>query len=96
MSQIGIPNYKDIFNKEKVSNLNDLVTALNIYYSKLINKQSIDNRESDKVEVYIKQYEDDIYNLKKVRELATQLSDFCNEGIFKISLNSVYNHSILK
>ena len=94
IQQIGIPDYQDVFNREKISKINDLMVKLNMYYSKLVNKSSIENRESDKAEVYIHQYQDDMYYLKKLRELNSEISDFCDNALFTILSESIYSHNL--
>ena len=65
-------------------------------YSKLVNKEAIDNRESDLYDKYAAQYYHDIKNLRAVRELCTKLSDECTDIIFDISFKAIRRKVLTK
>ena len=93
--QIGIAHYKDNFDKENIVELNNLMTELAMNYSKLINKEAVENRESDLFEKYAGQYSKDITNLRKVRDLCRDISDFCTDILFDISYKAVFEKAAI-
>ena len=94
-SQIGIAHYKDNFDKENVTELNNLMTELAMNYSKLVNKEAMSNRESDLFEKYAGQYSKDIKSLRAVRDLCNQISDFCTDILFDISYKAVFEKAAI-
>jgi len=91
-AQIGIPNYKDEINSKKLNEIKEYLNALCIDYSKLSSSEAINNRESDKYDEYVYQYEHDIVVLKDIISLIQKLQNSVNDSLFTISTRSVYSH----
>ena len=87
--QIGIPNYKDLFNKHSLNELKELLMQLDIVFMKLSGDEAIANRESDLYELYSKQYASDINNLSFLRNASQQIADICNKDLFTITDKSM-------
>jgi len=90
-AQVGIPKYKDLLNNIEIVKLKELIDTICIDYSKLVSKEAVDNRESDKYETYIKQFSVDIIHLKDMVDGAQKLVNKINEDLFMISTRSVNN-----
>lgn len=91
-NQLGIVKYKDILNKEIMTNMKNNVKELMLRYNMLAAEESVENRESEIFEKYIIQYSDDMSSLSLIRQYAQNIVDLCNQANFLISKRSIQNH----
>ena len=90
-AQVGIPKYKDLLNNTEIAKLKDLIDTICIDYSKLVSKEAVENRESDKCEEYSKQFSIDIIHLQDMVDGAQKLVNQINNDLFIISTRSISN-----
>ena len=91
-NQLGITKYKDLMNKELLTDMKNNVKELVLRYNMLAAEESINNRESELFEKYTSQYSDDMDTLSLIRQYAQNLVDLCNQANFLISKRSIMKH----
>ena len=91
-NQLGITKYKDLMNKELLTDMKNNVKELVLRYNMLAAEESVNNRESELFEKYTSQYSDDMDTLSLIRQYAQNLVDLCNQANFLISKRSIMKH----
>lgn len=91
-AQVGIPKYNDLLNANYLDSLKDKISKICLFYGKLANKDSIENRESDNFNTYIDQYNKDMTSVKELCGWSQQLLNELNNILYMISTRSVQNH----
>ena len=93
-AQVGIPQYKDLINTEKIHELKELINKICLIYTKLGNKDALEHRESQDYDVYTSQYSIDMMNLKSLCKYAQELVEQCNDTMFLIADRAIAFHSV--
>jgi len=91
-AQVGIPNYKDLVNIQKLTELKNAVNTICLNFSKFASAEAIANRESELFENYTNQYNNDMIYLRNICDKAQTLVNECNEALYLISTSAVLHH----
>ncbi len=88
-NQIGIPEYKEFINAEKLSELKKSVNGLCLNFAGIASTDAINNRESDKFELYSKQYNSDLMKFQNMIYYAQTIVNEINNIMLNISTNAI-------
>jgi len=84
-NQIGIPEYKEYVNSFELADFKKMINAICIDFAAMSCQESVENRESDKYELYFNQYQKDLANLKNMVYYAQGLVNKINDLMYNIS-----------
>ena len=91
-AQVGIPQYKDLINREKLENIKKEISNLCMQYGKLASNENVNNRESDDYYVYSKQYTNDLNSLHALCLHTQKLYKELLDTMYIISVRSIDDH----
>jgi len=84
-AQIGIPKYKDVLSVEHLDNIKRYITNIALNYNKLANEENSKKRDSDDVDVYLKQFNEDINTINSLTIYTQKLYKELIDSLFTIS-----------
>ena len=77
--------YKDIINFSIVHKLKQRISDACIIFNNLVRKDNINQRESEFYEVYTLQYQQDMNNLRELRDRCMHVADECNKIMLEMN-----------